>query len=94
MTELEKLQGRLAQLRQSTPISYKDFSAPTEHDYEVFRLLYAIKRDATALGSRESEQAFFSTYVETVSTLRETVLPASCKAFNCSVVMLAVVRYR
>ena len=96
MTELARLQERLTQLQQApgTAVSYKDFGPPSEHDFEVLRSLYAVKRDATALGSRESEQAFFSSYVETVSTLRETVLPASCKAFNCSVVMLAVVRYR
>ena len=41
-----------------------------------------IKRDATALGSRESEQAFFSSSVETVSTFRETVLLATCKAYK------------
>eukprot|EP00959_Pyramimonas_sp_CCMP1952_P387028 8111183-Pyramimonas_sp.AAC.1 len=67
MTELAKLQERLLQLRQApeSAVSYKDFSAPTEHDYEVRRNLYTIKRDATALGSRESAQAFFSSYVET-----------------------------
>eukprot|EP00976_Prorocentrum_cordatum_P075099 1181781-Prorocentrum_minimum.AAC.1 len=61
MTELAKLQERLSQLRQApeSAVSYKDFSAPSEHDYEVLRSLYTIKRDATALGSRESEQAFF-----------------------------------
>eukprot|EP00959_Pyramimonas_sp_CCMP1952_P196897 4116769-Pyramimonas_sp.AAC.1 len=82
MTELVKLQEWLSQLRQApeSAVSYKDFSAPTEHDYEVLRTLYTIKRDATVLDTRESEQAFFSSYVETVSTFRETVLPAVCKA--------------
>ena len=84
MTELARLQERLTQLRQApnSAVSYKDFSAPSEHDYEVLRSLYAVKRDATTLGSRDSEQAFFSAYVETVSTLRETVLPATCKAYK------------
>ena len=85
MTELARLQERLTRLRQApdTAVSYKDFSPPTEHDFEVLRSLYAVKRDATALlGSRDSEQAFFSSYVETVSTLRETVLPAVCKAYK------------
>ena len=84
MSELARLQERLTRLRQApdTAVSYKDFSPPTEHDFEVLRSLYAVKRDATALGSRDSEQAFFSSYVETVSTLRETVLPAVCKAYK------------
>ena len=84
MTELARLQERLTQLRQApnSAVSYKVFSAPSEHDYEVLRSLYAVKRDATTLGSRDSEQAFFSAYVETVSTLRETVLPATCKAYK------------
>eukprot|EP00976_Prorocentrum_cordatum_P022041 450191-Prorocentrum_minimum.AAC.1 len=79
-----RLQERLTQLRQAphSAVSCKDFSAPSEHDYEVLRSLYAVKRDATALGSRDSEQAFFGMYVETVSTLRETVLPATCKAYK------------
>ena len=47
-------------------------------------LYYSIKRDATGLGSRESEQAFFGSYVETVSTFRETVLQATCKAYKIS----------
>eukprot|EP00959_Pyramimonas_sp_CCMP1952_P024565 515848-Pyramimonas_sp.AAC.1 len=57
-----KLQERLLQLRQApeSAVSYKDFSAPTEHDYEVLLTLYTIKRDATALGTRESEQTFFT----------------------------------
>eukprot|EP00959_Pyramimonas_sp_CCMP1952_P256097 5349072-Pyramimonas_sp.AAC.1 len=57
MTELAKLQERLSQLRQApeSAVFYKDFSAPTEHDYEVRRNLYTTKRDATALGSRECE---------------------------------------
>ena len=84
MTELARLQERLTQLRQApnSAVSYKDFSAPSEHDYEVLRSLYAVKRDATTLGSRDSEQAFFCMYAETVSTLRETVLPATCKAYK------------
>ena len=84
MSELARLQERLTRLRQApdTAVSYKDFGPPTEHDFEVLRSLYAVKRDATALGSRDSEQAFFSSYVETVSTLRETVLPAVCKAYK------------
>eukprot|EP00959_Pyramimonas_sp_CCMP1952_P316512 6624783-Pyramimonas_sp.AAC.1 len=68
MAELVKLQERLLQVQQApaSAVSYKDFSAPSEHDFEVLRTLYAIKRaDATALGTRESEQAFFSSYVET-----------------------------
>eukprot|EP00959_Pyramimonas_sp_CCMP1952_P021629 456007-Pyramimonas_sp.AAC.1 len=82
MTELGKLKERLSRLRQApeSAVSYKDFSAPSEHDYEVLRTLYTIKRDATALSSRESEQAFFGAYVETISSFRETVLPATCKA--------------
>eukprot|EP00959_Pyramimonas_sp_CCMP1952_P275514 5759052-Pyramimonas_sp.AAC.1 len=78
MAELVKLKDRLLQVQQApwSAVSYKDFSAPTEHDFEVYRTLYAIKRDATALGTREDEQAFFGSYVEVVSTFRETVLPA------------------
>eukprot|EP00976_Prorocentrum_cordatum_P002347 45701-Prorocentrum_minimum.AAC.1 len=61
MTELARLQERLTQLRQApdSAVSYKHFSAPSKRDYEVLRSLYTIKRDATGLGSRESEQAFF-----------------------------------
>ena len=65
MTELARLLELLTQLRQApdSAVSYKDFSAPSEHDYEVLRSLYAVKRDATSLGSRDSEQAIFGTYV-------------------------------
>eukprot|EP00976_Prorocentrum_cordatum_P092950 1189164-Prorocentrum_minimum.AAC.6 len=75
---LAGLRERLERLQQAPDpvVSYKDFSAPTEHDNELLRSLFAIKRDATSLASREEERIFFGLYVQAVSSIRETLLPA------------------
>eukprot|EP00959_Pyramimonas_sp_CCMP1952_P209635 4386203-Pyramimonas_sp.AAC.1 len=74
MSSLPKLLERLGELKQipDAVVSYKDFQAPSEHDFEILRSLYSIKRDATVLGSREDDRQFFSAFMETVSSLRET----------------------
>eukprot|EP00959_Pyramimonas_sp_CCMP1952_P022325 469952-Pyramimonas_sp.AAC.1 len=78
MTDLKnRLLERLVQLQQDadSAISYKEFGAPSEQDYEILRQLYAVKRDAAALESREDEQQFLSVYVETVAS--STPVPRS-----------------
>ena len=86
MSSLPKLLERLGELKQSpgAAVSYKDFHAPSEHDYETLRSLYSIKRDATVLGTREDDRQFFGAFMETVSSLRETVLSSTCKAHKVS----------
>ena len=86
MSSLPKLLERLGELKQipDAAVSYKDFQAPSEHDFGILRSLFSIKRDATALSFREDDRQFFSAFMETVSSLRETVLASNCKAHKIS----------
>ena len=75
MSSLPKLLERLGELKQipDAAVSCKDFQAPSEHDFGILRSLFSIKRDATALSSREEDRQFFSAFTETVSRSEEPV---------------------
>eukprot|EP00959_Pyramimonas_sp_CCMP1952_P419364 8783998-Pyramimonas_sp.AAC.1 len=74
MTELVKLQERLLQVQQApaSVVSYKDFSAPTEHDFQ--------RCYASCMRSNVMLLRWAHGRVNKLSTFRETVLPAACKA--------------